>query len=300
MMSSTSGIVLLVVYLGVCVESKLSYGCYGPPGSPCTKHTLSCAKGEVISLSDNLGVITFAKKLNTSSCEPVLQDECDTNSCCKPGDDSKPSDVMPVSEADKILIYNQCSNKESCTVTSPYKHNSDYNYLQYFYFCMLGSKVNNITDKQNTTHSRSGFLYFTGQTKPSSHLTCSCEVTSPGKINVISYFVNLSPDTCSRVKISSQNRQLVKCDHKGGALIFNKWLDQVKEAITIDFDDFSAKRTDTIWFEFGPERDKELNINCTGCIHINSGPALTPAGFKLGVVTAITIIIPLLITGRHL
>ncbi|KAK6192877.1 hypothetical protein SNE40_004274 [Patella caerulea] len=125
--------IIIVTFITV-VDGDYVYGCYRPPGSTCSNHTVSCGTLEHIAIY----TLTCFTKPSNVTC-PLLQDEddCKTSVCCKFGSGDK---FTGLNQQDRLLILKKCVYEQSCSFNSPYSSSTGYDYIQYRFFCKAGKK----------------------------------------------------------------------------------------------------------------------------------------------------------------
>ncbi|XP_050393850.2 deleted in malignant brain tumors 1 protein [Patella vulgata] len=255
------GIILWLVSANV-IDCETAYGCYGPPGSPCTQHTLSCAEGQVLAFYK----ISYGKKRDQASCSAVQDDQCSSSACCQYENSIK--DMEPFVDAsleDRKMVNGKCANQQSCVFSSPYTPGNltNYNYVHYWYACIPTLRNFNLLNISQMTTSKEFLLYFNGISRRDRGLKCTCDITSNDLIRIASLYINLSPESCSKIKISSLNQTLFNCSNDG-VVVFFQYLDVTGQQIKLEIDVSSVNVEDVLWMYFHSNLG-DIDVSCTNC-----------------------------------
>ncbi|KAK6169774.1 hypothetical protein SNE40_020763 [Patella caerulea] len=249
-------------------QSEKVFGCYGPENSPCTNHELSCPNGKVIAFYK----IAYGRKKSTFNCERIDVSRCSRLRCCQ--FENSTLDVEPFVDAsieDRILVNNQCSNKQTCNITSPYNPGFDYSYVYYWYGCIPSVTNFNIKDVTKSATTKEFLLYVSGAELPQPGLSCGCDIRSTSMIRIASLYVHLNGGSCRKVRISSGNKILFNCTDQG-KVIFFQYLDISGTHIKFNIHSATLLPTDIVWLYFHVDSGL-MDVSCDGCRNV--APALT-------------------------
>ncbi|KAK6169380.1 hypothetical protein SNE40_020446 [Patella caerulea] len=274
MLSIFSILILILIDPASC---QIVYGCYGPPDSPCSQHTLACGDDEVIGFDDNYRPMSLIRNNKDVACPLTNDDKC-SKTCCSTNKNNQTQSLQQTDAfltidngettlanlTDVISVFDNCSNERTCTVTSPYNdHGPGYDYVRYNYICVQDSRVYNFVDERIFKKHNHVYLHFSGKQQPLEAISCLCRVRSSVEIGVSSKYIHLNRASCIKVNISSGKRKLFNCS-QDDTLYFSTVLFYTSEPIFIEFKDFTAMENDTMWLEFFTIGEF-LEITCSGC-----------------------------------
>ncbi|XP_050393435.1 uncharacterized protein LOC126811664 [Patella vulgata] len=274
MLSVFSLLILILIDPASC---QIVYGCYGPPDSPCSQHTLACGDDEVIAFDDDYRPVSLIRNNKGVSCPLTNEDNC-SKTCCSKNKNNKTQSLQQTDAfltidseettlanlTDVISTFNNCSNQRACTVTSPYTHHGPgYDYVRYNYICVQDSRVYNFVDERIFKKHNHVYLHFSDKQQSLGSISCLCRVRSSVEIGVASKYIHLNPASCNKVKISSGKRKLFNCTHDD-TLYFSTVLFYTNDPIFIEFKDLTAMENDIMWLEFFTIGEF-LEISCSGC-----------------------------------
>ncbi|XP_055954827.1 uncharacterized protein LOC126810234 [Patella vulgata] len=231
-------------------------GCYERPGSPCSKHTLTCDEGQVISIDERNEIrkIHYGTKINTSCNTRLDTTSCKDWECCRKHITDLSS---PVNLDYRLQVYKNCSNKRTCSLTSPFTPGTDYDYIYYPYICIPVSSINNLAEITNTSINRGDYLYISGKT-PS--FTKCCNITNQGGIQVETRFIRLSAESSKRVQITPGKQTLFRCGEE--VFIDGRQSSVIRgNQINIVIDNLPTEGDDVIWIKI----NSSSTVTCDDC-----------------------------------
>ncbi|KAK6188644.1 hypothetical protein SNE40_004783 [Patella caerulea] len=233
-------IICIIIVTFITVVDGYVYGCYRPPGSTCSNHTVSCGIEEHMMIYH----LYYYTKPSTVTC-PLLQDEddCKTSVCCKHGSDDKSTGF---NQQDSLLIYKKCSYQQSCSFNSPYSSSTGYDYIEYGFYCVRESRIDYIMNTTTVTTSNWRYLYFSHKLTPTRGLTCSCNIT--GDHDFYTLYIYLSGESCNSVTITVDTQTLYTCN---GEDVFKDY--QRAGGVnrtSIKFTNYTSNPDDVIWIQY--------------------------------------------------
>ncbi|XP_050408997.2 uncharacterized protein LOC126823967 isoform X2 [Patella vulgata] len=241
------------------VDGKSAYACYGRIGSPCTNTTLTCKDGQAIAME---GISDKNKiTIGPSDKQCKSETECSNDECCRLSPNGEP--IVPRDD-DRLPVYGQCANQQSCTVTASYPYiPSNSGYIQYVYFCIDDPQKQSIHIKNDIDMgiNKDMFIYLNGTPDSRKQSPRCCQFTSSEPITIITYYVNLHVESCTSIKIG--NGTLFNCSGDR-AIVLKKKLGL--EDKRIDIDNLSVQPRDIIWIKLKYAPGSQFNISCRSCI----------------------------------
>ncbi|XP_050404407.2 uncharacterized protein LOC126820451 [Patella vulgata] len=243
MLNSFLALVLLDTVMVVVADSV--YGCYEPEDSLCSKKTLTCPVGRRIRIEG----MHYYSKPHTIKC-PKLQDEedCRTSPCCSysTGDVHKRS-----SKEDLLHAFKNCTYRQACTISPPYRLSTGYSYVKYGYSCMRESDAFHIMTGSKVSRDDGYDLYFSGKDSPVKELTCSCDITSDGgNIYMYNWITYLNGESCTRLTVTEDDQPVYTCNDDGVFTGFNGNTGPRGLKYRILFNNMTSSYDDVIWIRF--------------------------------------------------
>ncbi|XP_055955188.1 uncharacterized protein LOC126811025 [Patella vulgata] len=202
-------------------------------------------------------------------------DICNATCCRYQGTNEDQPGFTSVNQTDRLSVYRNCSNQPTCTVTSPYSPDTDYDYISYPYFCVSDNIVYNMMEITDVRFSSISYLYYSGKTQTTgTTITRCCNITSPETIFISSVYIYLTEESSYNVKIYSENQTLIRSvdgvshfyGYRGVSISGDKIYHLVLDNLTADEDDY-------IWIQLIGTRPtpsgsytRNVNITCDDCI----------------------------------
>ncbi|KAK6169215.1 hypothetical protein SNE40_020307 [Patella caerulea] len=247
---------------GACGRTEhIAEYCYG--AEECSQHRLGCKDNQKIGFTSST---YFGRR-------PYVNPNCEKSSCNRNKENTcclyKPQDILEKLEGKELEDLNsECTLKHSCTTTPQYREPGSNNYAFYRYECIPESSILNAVELGSKKGFSEGFIYYNGSARtPATTIDCSCRISSktPGAtISVTVYALQLHPDTCCKLNISSSDGKLPEtCTEQSGVKSYSAQSKVFDSPITFAFQKMTRKSEDLVFIRFGS--GKGIDIDCGGC-----------------------------------
>ncbi|XP_050391194.1 uncharacterized protein LOC126810237 isoform X1 [Patella vulgata] len=244
----------------VCCELIINYRCYSPPDSPCSSHTLACSSDSKIIIDERNYKISYGRKDANTSCESSVK-QCFNNLCCM----KNSTDLLTlVSQEYRLQVYRNCSNQQSCILDPPYSPDGGYHYIQYPIFCQPKNTIVSMMETETVSNLFEMGLYFSGEKTPTLGLSCSCNISSPAKVGIVVWFINLRGESCPKIQLVSEQPVSLNCS-SGGVFIPYGGIDIpfVGTHKSIELDHLTSSPDDVYFILFHTSIDQNITASCS-------------------------------------
>ncbi|XP_050394688.2 uncharacterized protein LOC126812361 isoform X1 [Patella vulgata] len=245
---------------GACGRTEhIAEYCYG--AEDCSQHRLECKDNQKIGLTSS--TYFGHRPYVNPNCEMSNCNRNKESKCCR----YHSQDALEKFEGKELEdLNNECTLKQSCVATPQYREPGSNNYAFYRYDCIPESSILNAMKLGSKKGFSEGFINYNGSTRtPATTIDCSCRISSPGAtITVNVYALQLHPDTCCKLNISSSDGNLPEtCTEQSGVTSYSTQSKVFNSPITVAFHKMASKPADLVFVRFSS--GKGIDIDCGGC-----------------------------------
>ncbi|KAK6177077.1 hypothetical protein SNE40_015255 [Patella caerulea] len=106
-------------------------------------------------------------------------------------------------------------------------------------------------------------LYFAGKSTPIRGLSCFCDINGGVDLVFYSIYINLNRESCSRVKITADNKPVYNCTDDGVYISYNGIIIRELKKARIEFIDMTSDYDDAILIEFYQKEAVKYSCDCS-------------------------------------
>ncbi|ESO92153.1 hypothetical protein LOTGIDRAFT_162805 [Lottia gigantea] len=248
-------VVCLMVFLSISTDSDGFIQRYCDQFKSC--FLCGCGDKSVFNISceDKNDIILMEHGGNVMRESEYDSDDCplDSYETCK---ESNSTSILKIQ--DRNEVYKNCMLKNCCEIINKVRIKSgNKRLMNYPFYCYPKSFLIDLSNEINE-NVEFPMIYFSGEKFVGQKIDCDC-FFSFGHLYLNNIFINLKPDTCSKVKLFNKNQNLLNCSETPMLVTEN---DYIVDELKLEIRGMEPDVEDILFFRFwGFNR----NINCSGC-----------------------------------